>query len=248
MRLTFGSLFAGIGGLDLGLERAGMECKWQVEIDDDCNRVLEKHWPTVPRIRDVRDVSIGTVEAVDVVCGGFPCQPVSSAGKQEIEGDLRWLWPEVTRVVDELRPRIALLENVLGLLECGIGAGCIADLASLGYDSEWCVLPASAFGAPHKRQRVFIAAYANGYGWPTRDVVSRVISEGPGQPDREWRGEKSKLERGSGGGVYRMPDAGYVRVDDGLPSRLDRSRIKQCGNAVVPQVAEYLGRQIMRSI
>ena len=157
--MTFGSLFSGFGGLDLGLERAGMECRWQVEINEYCNRVLSARWSSVRRLRDVHDVSSGTLEAVDLICGGFPCQSVSNAGKRKAQADHRWLWPEYARVVAELRPRLVLLENVPGLLTLG-GSDVAADLATLGYDAEWDIVPAEAVGAWHKRERWFCIANA----------------------------------------------------------------------------------------
>jgi hypothetical protein len=107
-----GSLFSGIGGLDLGLERAGMEVRWQVEIEPYCNKVLAKHWPNVKRYGDIKSIDWTEVEPVDLICGGFPCQPVSLAGKRLAQEDERWLWPEVDRCLRALRPRYALLENV----------------------------------------------------------------------------------------------------------------------------------------
>lgn len=181
MSLTFGSLFAGIGGLDLGLERAGMVCKWQVEIDEYFQRVLAKHWPAVPRLRDVRDVFVSTVETVDLICGGFPCQPVSVAGKRKGSSDPRWLWPEFARVVDELRPRWVLLENVPGLLTGanGEGAEVVTDLAAMGYDAEWGCVSASAFGAPYRRSRWFCIAHDDGYGfaWGTQQDFQSFLAE-----------------------------------------------------------------------
>src|SRR5689334_3925575 len=143
---TFGSLFAGIGGLDLGLERAGWTCRWQVEIDAFCQRVLAKHWPDVPRYGDVRSLDAGALERVDLICGGFPCQPVSAAGTRLAEADERWLWPEYARVVGSLRPGLVLVENVPGLLVRGAG-DVLGDLATLGYDAEWESIPAAALGA-----------------------------------------------------------------------------------------------------
>src|SRR6185436_15994505 len=102
--MRFGSLFAGIGGLDLGLERAGMECAWQVEIDEYCQRVLTKHWPNVTKFRDVRECGAANLQPVDLICGGFPCQPFSLAGKRKGSADDRHLWPEMLRIIDELRP------------------------------------------------------------------------------------------------------------------------------------------------
>lgn len=162
--------------MDLGLGRAGMECRWQCEIDDYANRVLARHWPNVLRIGDVRDVRVGTVEPVDLICGGFPCQPVSVAGKQKGTGDSRWLWPEFARVLAEIRPRLALLENVPGLLT-SCGAIVASDLATLGYDAEWDCIPASSVGAWHKRDRWFCVAYAQSNGW----------NEGRSQPEGQQR-------------------------------------------------------------
>src|SRR3990172_13197899 len=103
--LTVGSLFAGIGGFDLGLERAGFQIKWQVEKDEWCKKILEKHWPGVRRYKDIHEVGAHNLEAVDLICGGFPCQPFSIAGKRKGEEDDRHLWPEMLRVISELKPR-----------------------------------------------------------------------------------------------------------------------------------------------
>ena len=156
--MRYGSLFSGTGGFDLGFDRAGLECAWQVENDPYCLRVLEKHWPDVKRYGDIREVDWDEVEKVEVICGGFPCQPVSQAGKRKAQADERWLWPEFARAIGALRPRFVVVENVPGLLFRGMG-DVLADLAAFGYDAEWQVLSAQAFGAPHLRQRVWIVAY-----------------------------------------------------------------------------------------
>lgn len=162
--LTVGSLFAGIGGFDLGLERAGMRSVWQSEIDPYCQRVLAKHWPDVLRVSDVRDVGAGTVPWVDVICGGFPCQGLSDAGLQLGFADPRsGLWFEMLRVVRELRPRYLVVENVRALIVRGL-ATVLGDLAAIGYDAEWDCIPASAIGAPHQRDRIWIVAYPNADG------------------------------------------------------------------------------------
>src|SRR6266699_2059797 len=140
--LTVGSLFSGIGGFDLGLERAGMEIRWQVEIDSFCQQVLAKHWPNVKRYDDVRTVGAHNLERVDVLCGGFPCQDVSCAGPRTgIDGVRSGLWSEMVRVVRELRPRYVFMENTHGLLERGFGR-VLGDLAEAGYDAEWACLAA----------------------------------------------------------------------------------------------------------
>ncbi len=172
-------LFAGIGGLGLGLERAGMTVVGQVEIDPFCRSVLAKHWPEVPRHDDVRTAVewwLGESRpAVDVIGGGFPCQPVSLAGLGLAQEDERWLWPAAHMVIRELRPRYAILENVPGLLGRGMG-DVLGDLASIGYDAEWDCIPASALGALHRRNRVFIVAYPHGQ----RGMLAHAESNGRG--------------------------------------------------------------------
>jgi len=164
MSLNILSLFSGIGGLELGLERAGMTVVGQVEIDPYCRRVLAKHWPEVPRHDDVRTcVEWWRREprpVVDLVCGGFPCQPVSVAGQRLAQADPRWLWPAYHAVIRALRPRWVLVENVPGLLAAGMG-DVLGDLAGIGYDAEWDRVPAAFVGAPHIRGRIFVVAYPN---------------------------------------------------------------------------------------
>jgi len=164
LEITFGSLFAGIGGFDLGFERAGMVCKWQVEIDDYANRVLAKHWPNVHRERDIRECGSHNLKAVDVICGGFPCQDISYAGQGAgLDGERSGLFFEAVRVVRELRPKIVVLENVAALLTRGLDR-VLGTLAEIGYDAEWHCIPAAAVGAPHIRDRVFVLAYSNANG------------------------------------------------------------------------------------
>ena len=223
--MKFGSLFSGIGGLDLGLERAGMKCAWQVEIDDYANKVLEKHWPGVPRFRDIRECGSGNLEPVDLIAGGFPCQDVSLAGARAgITGKRSGLWKEYARIIRELRPRIVLVENVPGLLSGGMGE-VLGDLSSLGFDAEWESLPASAFGAPHRRDRIFMVAYA--------DRGRELQSEGV-FPD-EWRWTCD------GNWWARKP--GICPVAYGVSGWVDMLRCFAL--AVVPQVAEYVGKRIM---
>jgi len=156
--ITFGSLFSGIGGIDLGLERSGMVCKWQVEKDEFCRKVLQKHWPEVRRYEDVREVGKHNLEPVDLICGGFPCQPFSVAGKRKGTEDDRHLWPEYLRIIREVRPRWVLGENVPGIINIFLDQA-LSDLEGEGYTAEAIVLPACAFDAPHIRQRVFIVAH-----------------------------------------------------------------------------------------
>jgi len=230
-----GSLFSGIGGLELGLERAGMQVVWQVESDPFCIKVLEKHWPSVRRFADVKDVGKEELEACDLICGGFPCQPVSNAGAKLAQDDERWLWPEFARIIGELRPRYALMENVAGLLVRGMG-DVLGDLAALGYDAEWQVLPAAAFGARHRRDRAFILAYSDSYR-----LEGRLGSTQGRRHEPVFRSAPSD-PRALRWDITASP---FLRATDGLPNRVDR--IKSLGNAVVPQVSEWIGKRIMEA-
>ncbi len=158
-----GSLFSGIGGIDLAFERAGFKVAFQVEIDEFCQKVLQRHWPDVPRYGDIRAVTGRDLPAVDVLAGGFPCQPVSVAGRRKAQADERWLWPEFARLIGDLRPRFVFLENVPGILTAG-GADVVTDLAALGYDAQWGIVAASDVGAPHRRERWWCVAYTHEYG------------------------------------------------------------------------------------
>lgn len=149
-----------------------MRVAWQCEIDPDARAILAKHWPKVPCYGDIREIDWADVEPVDVICGGYPCQPFSCAGKREGELDERHLWPEVARCIRAIRPRWVLLENVSGHLSLGFG-DVLGDLAALGYDAFWDCIPAAAVGAPHLRDRVFGVAWrhagdADGMGCESR--------------------------------------------------------------------------------
>jgi DNA (cytosine-5)-methyltransferase 1 len=241
--MKFGSLFAGIGGIDLGLERAGMQCAWQVEINDLCRRVLSAHWPNVPKHKDIKDVGQQNLEPVDLVCGGFPCQPVSQAGNRQAQDDPRWLWPEFYRVVCELRPEWVLLENVTGILKRGL-TDVLGDFAEIGYDAEWQTISASAFGAPHLRQRVFIVAYPHQERWNNQaQIFNRAIDQAAFQSNSRWGTVHYK--RGISSVLRPFPDADFLRVDNGFPSELDKARVAMCGNAVVPVIIEWIGQRIL---
>ena len=173
-------LFSGIGGFSLGLERAGMRTVAFCEIEEYPRQVLAKHWPNVPIYDDVRTLDADTLRrdgiAVDVICGGFPCQDVSFAGKRAgLEGARSGLWGEYRRLIGELRPRFVIVENVPGLLSLGMGT-VLGDLAALGYDATWDCIPASAVGAPHRRDRIWIVAHANGKGKHDGAIHAEVVS------------------------------------------------------------------------
>lgn len=269
---TFGSLFAGIGGIDLGLERAGWTGRWQVEYEPFCQRVLAKHWPDIPRYGDIKDVDWSQVEPVDLVAGGFPCQPFSNAGRRLGVEDDRWLWPEFARAIGALRPRYVLVENVPGLLAGHGGMGYVlGDLAALGYDADWDCLPASAFGAPHVRDRVWIVAHANGDGPQEREHVAGAGQPSSGReqargalvrvPASQGIADAKRGQRPLGRAAGRMgwfdqplprnrdwpltAEPVLGRGVDGVPARVDR--LRALGNAVVPQVVEFIGRRILEA-
>ena len=194
MVLTIGSLFSGIGGFELGLERTGeFKTLWQCEKDEFCLKVLEKHWPDVKRFTDIHEMKEG-IPYVDVICGGFPCQPVSCAGKRKGAQDERWLWPEFYRVVCEVRPEWVIIENVPGLLSADSGrlfAGILRDLSSSGYDAEWNIVSAAFVGAPHLRKRVFIVAHP---GQPGRQQITGSSSGNEATDERRPQDEDHEFE------------------------------------------------------
>ena len=273
MPLTFGSLFAGIGGFDLGLESAGMRCLWQVERDDYATRVLAKHWPAVERWRDVETFPpVGGDWSVDVICAGPPCQPISSAGHRKGCHDERWMWGECLRIVATLKPSVFVAENPTNLLNDDRGRtfrAIVGALSSVGYDAEWHVIPACAVGAPHRRNRVWIVAYTDEQrrwgGEPSKALqgMGEAGQElaGSGEPRRGGRhsvaattrlGDRIRRELEAPSGVqgmlgaarvYWATEPGVGRVADGFPSRVDRLRC--LGNAAVPQVVRAIGRAIV---
>lgn len=253
-------LFSGIGGFSIGLERAGFRTVAFCEIDPFCRRILEKHWPNVPRYDDIRTLTADRLKAdgiaADVICGGFPCQDISSAGlKVGITGERSGLWVEYARLIRELRPRFVIVENVSALLARGLDR-VLGDLAEIGYDAEWHSISAADVGAPHSRERVWIIAYPHQNGEPTspeHDEARGMPADGAADAecwqqqvalylaragrkreslpwDRVWPDEDSPLGMG---------------VDDGLPERLDR--LSRLGNAVTPEIPEIIGRAIMRA-
>jgi DNA (cytosine-5)-methyltransferase 1 len=219
----------------------------QVEIDPFCRQVLAKHWPEVPRHDDVRTCVEwwrGAVRpAVDVVCGGFPCQPFSFAGYRRGVADERWGWPWMLDVIRATRPRYVVVENVPGLLADSAAFGTVlADLAGLGFDAEWSLLRASQFGAPHPRERVYLVAHSAGIDGRARDL----LGQGGTRRSPLATGGLSGLavhqrRRASREWLDREP--AVARLANGLPGWLDRT--KALGNAVVPQVAEHVGRLVM---
>jgi DNA (cytosine-5)-methyltransferase 1 len=232
------SLFSGIGGLDLGLDRAGMTCVGQVEIDPYCRAVLDHHWPEAPKHDDVRSApdwwSGRPRPAVQLVAGGYPCQPFSKGGRRRGTADERWGWPWFRAVVRAVRPEYVLVENVAALLDDADAFGwMLGDLAEDGFDAEWTVLSACVVGAPHVRERLFLVAYPAG-------------GDGPAWLGPGHGGSLESLNRRASPWLHPVDglmaaERGSRRVVDGVPDELESARITALGNAVVPDVAEVLG-------
>ena len=274
-------LFSGIGGFSLGLERAGFKTVAFCEIDKKCQLVLKKHWPDVPIFDDVKTLKKGDLnERIDVICGGFPCQDISLAGKGAgLAGERSGLWREFHRLIKEIKPKFVIIENVAALRSRGLDE-ILGSLASIGYDAGWHCIPASAVGAPHRRDRIWIVAYPHskssvqacqnaisqsrqGDAWMgfargswgqhvsesytyvadttserLKGVRSVGIEESPAyvRPQILVRGSFRKSK-------YWEAEPSMGRVADGVPNRVDR--LKQLGNAIVPQIAELIGKAII---
>lgn len=271
--LTHLSLFTGIGGLDLAAEWAGFTTVGQCEFADYPTKVLEKHWPDVPRWRDVRTLTKESfyertgLRTVDVISGGFPCQPFSVAGKQKGKGDDRYLWPEMLRVIRELRPRCVVGENVPGIIKIAAGQ-VVKDLERAGYHVIVFNFEAAAVGTWHRRSRVFFVGIA-GVADAARERIQRHAEicatkpaerSGQMQSDAESGNEAvydtmcsgcagdarwgKSWELADGRCWATEPDVG--RVAHGIPARVDR--LKCLGNAVVPQQAYPIFKALMEEL
>lgn len=227
--MRIGSLFSGIGGLDLGLEWAGVgETVWQVERNPWAQTILAKHWPNIPRYDDVCTVTAATVAPIEVLCGGFPCQDLSFAGKGAGLGGARsGLFFELMRIADELGPRWIVLENVSAILSRGLDV-VLGRLAQSGYDAWWDCVPASACGAMHRRDRWFLVGYARGHRGDGRTKLQSQREKA-----REWPCVENDGPQLEGRGAVVADDAIgdqpcsgaqplMGRTPDGLPPGLDR--------------------------
>jgi len=236
-------LFSGIGGFSLGLERAGMKTVAFCEIDPFCRRVLRKHWPEVPIYEDIRSLTSDALRrdgiAVDLICGGFPCQDVSVANVvgRGIEGARSGLWFEYSRIIGELRPHYVIVENVPELLNRGMGA-VLGSLAALRYDAQWRVLRGYDVGLPFIGKRVWIVATPSGSRRQGRfSYFSSFIGADASPAERRYSAARNRRELEA--------DLLGLRADDGLSVSMERRRIHGLGNAVVPQIPELIGRAIM---
>lgn len=234
-RLKVLDLFSGIGGFSLGLERAGMETVAFCEIDSFCQKVLKKHWPDVPVYEDVR--SLDYDGSVDVICGGYPCQPFSVAGNRQGAEDDRHLWPSMFSLIQKHRPSWVIGENVAGHISMGLDA-VLLDLESESYTTRVFVIPACAAGASHIRNRVWIVANAT--------CEQSSSTDNGRKSGTACKSEQSEFRGRDCGSLWRrdwLPEPGVGRVVDGLPDGMDR--LRALGNAVVPQITEIIGRAII---
>jgi DNA (cytosine-5)-methyltransferase 1 len=268
-------LFSGIGGFSLGLERAGMRTVDFCEIEPFCRSVLKTHWPDVPIFEDVTKLKASDInEQVNVIAGGFPCQDISTAGRGAgLSGSRSGLWFEYHRLINEIQPQFAIIENVSALRSRGLDE-VLRSLAKIGYDAEWHCIPASAVGAPHRRDRIWIVAYPSrnrlqeregkdresfcserlqsgmdliGKSFNVADAI-RIGQQGPwthgDARNSETNGEGQTTQFIYGGfGNIWRVEPDVGRVANGVPGRVDR--LRALGNAVVPQIPEMIGRAIM---
>ncbi len=265
VKLKVLELFAGIGGFSVGLERTGgFETIAFCEIDKHAKKVLNKNWPSVPVYEDVKEITLERLKAdgnvPDVITGGFPCQDISTAGAGAgLAGARSGLWFEFARIIKEVRPKLVIAENVSALRFRGLDQ-VLRSLSEIGYDAEWHCVPASAIGAPHRRDRIWIIAYPNQqHGWSKSQ--QQLSTERSTRDELGWGSEAmaySNSTQREGGGVSSRILAEYTdfgsgswweveppvgRVADGLPGRTHR--LKQLGNAVVPQIPELIGKAIL---
>lgn len=276
VKLRVLDLFSGIGGFSLGLERTGgFETVAFCEIEPFCQKVLAKHWPGVPCYDDVRTLTAASgIGTVDVICGGYPCQPFSTAGKRAGDKDDRHLWPEVRRLLDEFRPAWFIGENVAGHISLGLDE-VLSDLEALNYTARPFVVPACAVNAPHRRDRVWIVANGKINGWRQGEPHSCGSNAGI-EPRQECglgndckavanantTGLQGRKKAGNAGSQRERRDEQFERrfdsqwptwpvepnvgrVAHGVPHRVDR--LKALGNAVVPQIPELIGRAILEA-
>ena len=255
-------LFSGIGGFSLGLERAGMTTVAFCEIDPICRKVLKKHWPHVPVFEDVSTLTKDCINAnIDVIAGGFPCQDISLAGRAAgLAGERSGLWFQYHRLIKEIQPRYAIIENVSALRSRGLDE-VLRSLAEIGYDAEWHCIPASALGAPHQRDRVWVIAYMANIGSGRRGEPQKRQMEQPRRAETistsfdvaDANSAQCEGRRLSSGAYEKYADAcsagwwevepNVGRVAYGVPAWAHR--LKQLGNAVVPQIPELIGRAII---
>lgn len=231
IKLTHGSLFSGIGGFELGAERQGIETKWNCEIENYNRQILKQNFPNSKQYDDIRELK--QPEYVDIISGGFPCQDISIANinAKGIKGNRSGLWSEMFRIIRSVRPKYIIIENSPMLLVRGFER-VLCDLSEIGFNAEWQTLSAEAFGYCHKRERLYCIAYTDCQRWNEEEIQTSIFSQTlPKASGREFGRTISREIRDK-------DNSELLRNDDGLPFVVDR--IKATGNAVMPDLAEYL--------
>ena len=218
------SLFSGIGGDDIASEQAGISTVCFVERDPFCQKVLNKHWPEIPIIGDIHDCTKEKIKGtVDIIGGGFPCQPFSNAGNRRGQEDDRYLWPEMLRLVQEFKPAWVVGENVAGIINLGLDT-VLSDLENEHYRTQAFIIPACAISAPHRRDRVFMVAH-----------LQSLDEQSGNQKETDWELQGCGEYRGCFEQSWLQVAPTLCRVDDGFPTRLDKDRLHALGNACMPQ-------------
>jgi DNA (cytosine-5)-methyltransferase 1 len=242
-------LFSGIGGFSIGLERTGgFKTVAFCEIEPYPRAVLAKHWPIVPIFNDVRELHAFDVGPVEVICGGFPCQDISLAtkgGGSGLAGKRSGLWSEFRRLIEEIKPSWVVIENASALRSRGLDQ-VLREITALGYDAEWHCIPASAVGAPHQRDRVWIVAYRQSRKNP---LLADLCSHYNRWTDGPWRWDwkQDQAEKGwLGEDGYWWIEPGVGRVVHGVPN--GTHRLRALGGSLVPQIPEIIGRAIMNAV
>jgi DNA (cytosine-5)-methyltransferase 1 len=232
--LNYLDLFHGIGGFALGAYWAGMkfENHYCSDIEPWCQKLYAQRFPDSIQLGDITKINAQDLPAGEwIISGGFPCQDISIAGKGAgIHGERSGLWFEYWRLIRDLRPRFAIMENVSALTFSGLGI-VLGTLHEIGYNAEWQNIPASAIGACHRRERIWIVAYPDEMG---RKICHKSIT----QRSLSW----DRMETNPR--IREKPDTRILRNYDGIPGPMDKYRIAGLGNAIVPQIAELLFRQI----
>jgi DNA (cytosine-5)-methyltransferase 1 len=232
-------LFSGIGGFALAAKWAGFETIQFVEKDPFCQKVLKKHWPNVLIHSDIKDFTF--TDKVDLLTGGFPCQPFSVAGKKKGINDDRYLWPEMLRIISECRPSYIVIENVPGIVRNGLER-IVGDLEGESYLIQNLVIPACSIFAPHKRERIYIIANRDG---KRCHLWCDTRKDGQLQDNQEWNLSQVQQEWSQlipiSWKINKAEDwfqfnSEIVRRNDGVSGKLDKDRVKALGNAIVPQV------------
>lgn len=257
MNLKMLDLFTGIGAWSYAGHLLEIETIGFCEFEEECKKVLNKHWPEIKIINDIKEMKGDEFGYADIITGGYPCQPFSVAGSQQAEEDDRHLWPEMFRIVKKVRPAWVICENVVGHIELGLDQ-VHHDLESVGYSSTTFDIPALATGANHNRRRVFIVAYTSSNG--LNESKASTSNEKADGNSKERKDENSNNE-GLGSLRASMERGGYttwrrgtepppLRMDDELPRQLDKNRAvrnRMLGNTIDPKICYEILKSIIKT-